>query len=277
VIRTALVLLMLACPVVARAQGVASAPATLRLNFDGYRGAWRVMSLTLDLTFGPGGYRVAMSGRTRGLAGWLYGAEWRAAAEGVWSGGAVAPSHYENAGVFGGKQRHVALQYVQGSPVVLALQPADDGEHEPVPPDLERGSVDGLSLLAMAIHQVATAGGCGGQLTTFDGWQIETRVLRPAGADTLANTSRSPWSGAAQRCDIASRVIAGFNLGHPEASRRPYVDSLWFASVRPGVPPLPVRLTATTLTFGVTLLYLTDATVLPAGTLASAQLPAVGP
>ena len=134
-------LLLLALP---QAAGADPAPVAVRLTYDGYAAGFHVLSLTTELSLGATAHRIAITGHTVGMVGFFYHADWRTLSEGVWSGAGIAPQLYDNAGTFGGSPRHVALAYAQGNPVLRTLAPPDDGEHDPVPPDFARHSVDPL-------------------------------------------------------------------------------------------------------------------------------------
>jgi hypothetical protein len=262
-----LAFLMLMLPVRA---GADPAPVALHLTYDGYASGFRVFRLESDLLLGPGGYRIAMTGHTSGMFGFVYHARWHTLAEGTWTEAGVLPQHFENTGVFGGQPRRVDIDFVNGNPVLRVLQPPDDGEHLPVPPGLAQHAIDTLSIMAMVIRQTGMLGHCGGTTKEFDGRQVELLELRAAGADDLLATSRSSWRGPTLRCDIAAHVLGGFFRDNkPEL--RDHVDSIWMAAVQPGMALLPVRMTAMTYRLGRTVLYLTGVTVRNPGTLTARQ------
>jgi hypothetical protein len=237
-------------------------PVTIRLTYEGYAAGLHALSITSDLTLGGDGYRIAMSGHTAGMIGFLYHARWRTVSEGTWAGAGIAPRFYDNAGTFGGEPRHVEIAFQHGLPDLLALDPKDDHEHEPAPPSLAQPSIDSLALSALLIRQVANGGGCRGKLTTFDGRQIQTVTLQSRGTEVLAPTDRSSFRGAAERCDVTGQVVAGFERDDPERAHATLHDAMWLGRVIAGMPDLPVRMNATTRHLGHTTLYLTGAAVI---------------
>jgi hypothetical protein len=256
--RMAALLWLLVCPGTATAQLAASPGATWRLSYDGYASGFRVMTMTADITLGAGGYRIAMAGRTGGLIGVFYRAEWQAIAEGAWGRGGVAPTRYDNAGTFGGTPRHIALDFAGGDPIMRIRAPADDPEYEPVPLDRTRGAIDGLSVLALVLRQMQGSGECSGQLQVFDGHQLDRNALAYFGGETLPPSSRSSFAGVTQRCDITAQTLSGFYRPDPKVAHRTNVDSIWIARPLPDAPALPVRMTATTNQLGQVMLYMTD-------------------
>lgn len=256
--RWRLVLLLLALPAAA---GADPAPTVVRLKYAGYHSGFHVLSLDTELLLASTGYRITMTGHTTGMIGFLYHARWQSRADGLWHDSDVAPLRFDTAGVFGGHLRRVSMVFQHDDPVLRALQPPDDGEHEPFVPATTRGAIDSLSLTVMVIHQVAMLGHCEGQTTVFDGRQVTRMTLRAAGAADLPATDRSSWHGPTLRCDLGAQVLSGFFRDQNAEDPPAYTDSMWLANVLPGVPPLPVRSTATTHHLGRITLYLTGATL----------------
>jgi hypothetical protein len=235
-----------------------------RLSYAGYRAGVPVVSLTVDFHFSPAGYGIAMRGQTTGLARLFYAADWQTVSIGAWAEGGVVPSRFETSGTFDGKSRTVVLGFAGGSPVIRTRQPADDGEHEPVPPGTEAGAIDDLGAMAMAIRQEVARGACEGRVKTFDGRKVEQMELRSAAPERLEPTSRSIWQGTASRCELAIQVLAGFLRDDPTRAHARRNETVWLAPPLAEAPPLPVRMTATAEHLGHITLYLTGATRLGA-------------
>ena len=250
--------LLLALPVNAVAD---PAPTVIDLTYAGYASGLHVVTMQSELRLTPSGYRIAMAGQTAGITGFVYHAHWQSWADGGWNGPSVNALHYDSNGVYGGDPRHVAIAFRAGEAVTQALQPADDGEHTPVPPSFTHNVIDGLSVTALVVHQVATLGRCDGQATTFDGRQVESLRLGGDGTETLPATDRSAWRGPALRCRIDARVVAGFYHDEKTDPLRTHTEFIWLGNVLPGLPPLPVRMTASSNHIGHVMLYLTDAKV----------------
>ena len=260
--RRFIALLLLALPASAVAD---SGPVIVDLSYDGYRSGFRVFSMQSEVELTPTGYHIAISGHTTGMVGFFYHAKWQTQADGLWTARGVQSLRFDNRGVFGGQPRHVSLDFVHGDAEVLALQPTSDGEHAPVLPALEHHVIDSLSITALVIHQTAMIGHCQGQAKTFDGRQVEALTLLADGAEDLPPTDRSSWRGATLRCLLDARVLGGFFIDEKTDPTRQ--DTIWMAGVLPGVPPIPVRMTATLHHLGHTVLYLTSAKLRDAGML----------
>lgn len=248
--------LLLTLPVTAVAN---PGPAVIDLTYAGYASGFRVVTMQSELLLTPSGYRIAMAGQTAGIVGVVYHARWQSWADGAWNGPGVNALHYDSDGVYGGDPRHVAIAFKASEAVVRALQPPDDGEHTPVPPTFTHDVIDGLSVTALVVHQVATLGHCVGQVTTFDGRQVESLTLGGDGTEMLPATDRSGWRGPTQRCRIDARVVAGFYHDEKADPLRTHTEFIWLGNVLPGLPLLPVRMTASSNHIGHVMLYLTGA------------------
>lgn len=248
--------LLLALPVTAVAD---PGPAVIDLTYTGYASGFRVLTMQSELLLTPSGYRIAMAAQTDGLVGFVYHARWQSWADGVWNGQSVNALHFDSSGVYGGDPRHVTIAFRAGDAVVQTLQPPNDGEHTPVPPRVTYNVIDGLSLTVLVVHQVATLGRCDGQVTVFDGRQVESLTLGGDGTETLPATDRSAWRGPTQRCRMDARVVAGFYHDEKADPLRTHTEFIWLGNVLPGLPLLPVRMTASSNHIGHVMLYLTGA------------------
>jgi Protein of unknown function (DUF3108) len=249
-------LLLLALPVTAAAD---PGPAVIDLTYAGYASGLHVVTMQSELQLTTSGYRIAMAGQTTGITGFVYHAHWQSWADGAWNGPSVNALHFDSNGVYGGDPRQVEIAFRGRQAVVQALQPPDDGEHTPVPPTLTHNVIDGLSLTALVVHQVATLGHCVGQVTTFDGRQVESLTLAGDGTEMLPATGRSNWRGPTQRCRINARVLAGFYRDENDDPLRTHTEFIWLGNVLSGVPLLPVRMTASSNHIGQVMLYLIGA------------------
>jgi hypothetical protein len=81
-------------------------------------------------------------------------------------------------------------------------------------------------------------------------------IVRPGAAAVLPVSHASVFAGPAQRCEFELRRIAGFWKKPSRFGRRVTDPVLWVASPLDGVPPVPVRFTAST-GFGELHIYLT--------------------
>jgi Protein of unknown function (DUF3108) len=239
--------------------GAGAEPGVIDLSYDGYAAGFRMLTLQSELWITPMDYRIVVAGRTAGIVGVAYHAHWQSTAKGTWTDGAVNALRFDSVGVFGGQPRHVAIAFHQGDAELGALQPPDDGEHTPVPPALRHRVIDGLSVTAMVIHQVAKLGRCQGQVRSYDGRTVEALMLRTVGNEVLPASGRSSWHGHTLRCQIDARTLGGFYHDEQSDPLKTHSETLWLGNVLAGVPALPVRMTASSYNLGHIVFYLTGA------------------
>ena len=95
-------------------------------------------------------------------------------------------------------------------------------------------------------------------MNTFDGRRLSSLEAHTVGEEVLPKTDRSSFEGPALRCDFEGRQLGGFvHDDDLNVLRRPQHGSAWFASLAPGAPPVPVRITFSTRILGAATMYLT--------------------
>jgi hypothetical protein len=249
-----LLLCLLATP--ATAQQVAQ----VRLSYDTYAAGLEVMQMHAFLGIGPWNYRINVNYHTTGLVGLLYRGHQTNTVRGQWNEMHAEPLQFLGEGAWRGTQRRTLIDYDHGLPQIRDLQPPQQTEREPVPAELQRNTVDTLSALAQLIRTVEQGRSCETAVHTYDGRRVLDIVAHTGGAETLAPSRGSIFSGTTLRCDFEGRELAGFLLGEdtPE-HRQPLHGSAWLAPMLPGTPPLPVRIAFETRWFGWATMYLTAA------------------
>ncbi len=198
-----------------------------------------VMDVRLNIDLSAERYRIASLSRARGLGHLFLPREQRAEAEGRFAGAEVRPYRYLSEGEWRGRPRRTVLEYLGGSPRLAVLEPHDDGDRLPVPPEQRDGTLDTLSALLRLARDSAATGRCDLAGAVFDGrrrleWSSRTLgVGRPPVAGL---------TGQALRCRLESRLVAGYRRGDdPARVGRPREADAWIAVLRPDAPPMPLR------------------------------------
>lgn len=254
-IRAIAVSLALVLPFAAQAQQ----RAPVQLNFAVYMGGLNVLDITSAVDLNAGGYQVALSYRTVGLFGLVFHSEAHSLAQGRWDGPGLVPLRFASSGTARGVPRRTVIDYVRGQPLVRALEPPEEPDHEPVPVAMQRDTIDTLSAMVLLVRQVATTGRCDGHTATFDGRRVVDIASRTVGEEALPSDGRSGIGGAALRCDLEWRQLAGFQRGAGgEELHKIQHSSAWLAPLWSGGPKLPVRVEFETRFFGHGTAYLTD-------------------
>ncbi len=241
--------------VVSSAPSGAAVPA-VSVAYVAYAAALPVLRLHASYAIGSS-YEVKLAFDTAGMFGLLLHAHVDSTATGRLEDSRAHPSRYYAVGDVRGRPHVTQIDYPDGQPHVVQLAPPVEEEREPVPAAQQAGTIDNLSAMAELISSVARTGRCDGSRHTFDGWRLSELSSRTVGEETLEPTGRSSFSGRALRCDLEGRQLAGFPKDADRAAAaRPLHGSAWFASISPGTPAVPVRISFETRFFGAATAYL---------------------
>ena len=232
----------------------------VNVDYETYAAGIDVARLRVGFGLDATSYQMALTLRTTGFVGLFMRGRQLSTVEGVWDAGQPAPRRFVGDGYWRGEPRRTLIDYEKGVPVIRQMEPPNDAEREPVPPDLQRNAVDTLSAIALLMHRVADTGRCEASVRTYDGRRVAEVAARTVGHEILPPTDRSTFAGTALRCDFDGRMVAGFLHGADTAKdSRLQRGSAWLASVIPGGPPVPVRMTFETRWFGTATMYITGA------------------
>lgn len=236
-----------AVALLAPATGRAADSETVRLSYDAYLGPIYVASAQAELRLDGDAYRVVTRAKSEGFAAIFFSWQSEARSEGRRMAGRLAPTLHEVVGEWRGENRQVHLSYDGPGPIDYSVLPPPDGaERDPVPPNLTVGTVDPLSGTLAVLLRVARGGRCEGEIPVFDGRRRYDMIVQPGAPMVLPAIHSSIFAGAAQRCEFKLRRIAGFWKKKSQVGRRVTDPVLWVASPLDGVPPVPVRFTAST-------------------------------
>ena len=248
------ILLVLAAP------ASAAAPQTkIKIGYDVYAHGLQVASFDANYDIAEGGYSIAVAYRTTGLIGAVVSGRQLSVAQGAWQGQRAAPLHVSGDGFWRGEPHKLAMDYEHGDPVIRDLEPPNEPDREPVPPEMQARTIDSLSAMMLLVRNVAESGRCDADVTTFDGRRAVRVTARTVGTEALEETSRSTFSGPAIRCDFEGQLLAGGLRDGGADAKRPKHGSAWFATAVAGQPPVPVRVTFETSWFGDATMYVTKA------------------
>jgi hypothetical protein len=270
--RIPLVLALLLIPDIAAAQGA------VQLGFAGRVAGLRVFTVDALVEQSEAAYRVELAYRTVGLVGALFSADLHSRVQGQFAQLRPLPQRFLNWGHWMGKPRQTLIDYPDGEPVVVTLVPPNETEREPVPPEMQAGTVDSLSAIAMLTRQFAATGRCDGSLRVFDGRRLSQITSRTGGEEVLEADRGSFFAGKAMRCDFEGRQLAGFWLDDDkEKATRPQNGTAWIARLSPAAPPVPVRMSFEVRLLGHATMYLMDVINQPASGQPASGGPAGGP
>ena len=199
-----------------------------------------IMLTDADVDMDARGYRVDIATRASGAYGLLFRGETRTLAQGLWAGPLAAPQRYAVDGTWRGSPRRTLMDYEMGQPTVLRLDPPNDAEREPVPPQLQRETIDTISAAALLARRATTTGRCDGEVRTFDARRLFEVSSSTGGWETFP-PGEVPASGPLLRCDFEGRMLAGF-LHDGDRDPRPQKGTAWLTRLSPEAPMLPVHM-----------------------------------
>lgn len=210
-------------------------------------------------------YLVQTRIRTTGLAGVFSNSNQITSTEGSWRGTDPLPARYRVEGIWRGGKRVVVMDWVApGQPVVRAIEPPNEAEREPVPPNLQRDTMDALSALAKLTRTVARTGRCDAEAAVFDGRRRADYSVRTEGREMLA--PEGGFGGEALRCAVEVRLVAGLRGDQdPVEARKPQPATAWLARALPDRGPIPVRIELPSRWFGTIRVILASVEPAPAG------------
>lgn len=219
-------------------------------SYTVYFSGFRVVELDASLALAADRYRALARLRTAGLLAAFVRGEQVSEVEGKLAPATplgLAPERYAMEGRWRDRVRRIALRWNGLSPEVVALLPANEEEREPVPPELQRGTVDTMSALVALIARVSASGRCDGAAAVFDGRRRSDFTAATEGEETLAPHRWGLYAGPALKCRFEGRQVAGFwREADPAQAREPRTGAAWLARPGPDLPVIPVRIDAET-------------------------------
>jgi hypothetical protein len=225
----------------------AAPPQVTDLTYEVYVGGLHIFSFAVEMTLQPDRYRLTAQGATEGMVGWVYTFDLNLVAEGLDRDGRIAPSRYVAATQWQNRQRKTVLDFGKGGRYALQQDPPPEPDPDiegELPESLPEGTVDPLSLAVAASRALEQTGRCDQTLPVFDGQRRFDVTVKQLGETTLPANRYSIYQGPAVRCGIGVERISGFRKSfrakrNQEARSTPPV--IWMASIRPDLPPVPVR------------------------------------
>jgi hypothetical protein len=242
--------------------GITPAPAragdTYNAVYQAYVAGLNAVELRSSFTFDPGGYKISVSSRTRGMTGMVWSGQQVNEAAGNWQPQGIRPRDFRIDGLWRGNVRRAHIAFLGDGPVIRDLEPPERGR-VPVPEAERRDAMDPLSVLAALSRLVTEQNTCDGSARVFDGRKLELSSARTVGWEVLPASSSTVFSGRALRCDVEVKLIGGFLKGADSASQeKPKRGSVWIAPPAPGAPQLPVMFKLNVNWLGEATVFLTE-------------------
>lgn len=226
--------------------GPAAAEGSQTLAYEVWLGGLKALEADSRIVRHRESYRVTLSARTRGMAGWFYPYELELEAVGARRSAAHSPRRYNSKSRSPDETKKLAIRYGEDGSLEIRREPAPENpDAKSLPADMTRATLDPVSavltVLASASDGVA-GGGCRGLARVFDGKRRYDLRARPAGTAMVTASRYSAYSGPATLCRLTLQPLAGFRKDKRLARRIPREIVLWLAPIGDGGTVLPVRL-----------------------------------
>ncbi len=228
-------------PVFACLAALPARAAPVQLVYSVTQLGLEVMEIHTEFDFTPQGYRLRAVSEARGIGRLFLPRRQVTEVEGGWQGNDVLPAAYRSDAMMESGPRRVVMRYRGREPQLLALEPNDEAERFPVPPEQRLGTVDVLSALAKLVRVVGATGRCEAQSAVFDGRRRMDWSARTLGQQTIRQAALG-WNGPGLVCGLESRMLAGFlRRSDPAQVGQPRHGEAILVPLRPNLPPLPVH------------------------------------
>lgn len=214
------------------------------LRYDVRWGRLRLFTLESETHLGDARvYRMAVTIRTSGVAGWFVDWTSRSETSGILAHGALQPTYRTARAEYGGQRHTVTMTYGASGPAHVAVEPdpSSDGL-EPVADGLRDATIDPETATLAMIRRNAVGHPCTGVERVFDGRLRYDLHLVDGGTELLELRGEVPYAGEARLCDTTVRPVAGYPAKEPEKWGAGMRLRYWLAPVLAGAMPVPARI-----------------------------------
>ena len=218
-----------------------SAGRDIHLVYAVHIGGIHTVDLKIDLALGADRYKVKLSSEVQGLVRYFLPWSLRVRSNGRIEREGLVPQSAHTESSWRGKRRWRTLEYREGRPVLVSVEPKR--KTPPVPPDRMLGSVDVATAILTVARSVPSETSCAIRVPIYDGRRRFDAVIEAHGVVELPRSSRSAYSGKAVVCDLAIEMLHGqrkkTDYGGLAGGEK--TMTFWFARLFDGIYPLPVR------------------------------------
>ena len=212
-----------------------SAAAGLDLEYDAFVLGFPAVTFDFQLTEGHADYHVVGSLHTNGAANMVVNYRLETHTDGQVVAGKLQPTGETSQSRRNGVEKLIRLDY-DGMAVRAQVMPAPG---KMLPPDQIAGTIDPVSAALAAGHTLAATGRCDQRIKVFDGHTRFDLVLTDEG-DARLERGLGIYKGAAHRCRLD--LIRIDEVQHEKSVLKGDPAEVWFASLDPALPPVPVRI-----------------------------------
>ena len=205
------------------------------LEYDAFVLGFPAVTFDFRLDQSEALYHVEGSIHTNGVADLVVSYRLETHTDGRVVAGKLQPIEQANQSKRNGVERVIRLDYDGGAVRAHVTPPFE----KMLPPEQTAGTLDPASATLAAGRALAATGRCDQRIKVFDGRRRYDLVLTDDGEGRL-DRGLGLYTGTAHRCRLEMVKIDEAQRDESEAKGEPAV--VWFASLDPQLPPLPVRI-----------------------------------
>jgi hypothetical protein len=231
------------------------------LTYEAYYGGISAVEIEAKVSVADGSYELSTLGKSIGFLDLLFPFQSHAYGTGPLETTA-GEREFASTSSYRGKSRQInGTTKPEAAPVWTVKPPIPRDERDPVPDALRKESLDPMAAVVVAATRARAKDACAGTARVFNG-KVRTDVhLRHLGAEVLAASQFSNFSGPAEKCEARYETLAGaYKKSWFGSEAPPPIIRFWIAQVGGSRFWIPVRVEATTEIAKV-LVHLTAATI----------------
>lgn len=236
--------------VLSAAPAQAAQPA--KLTYQIYAGGVHVVEANLTLDQQATRYQTSLTAYTRGFLGKLVPWKGSFATTGSGSGANMKPREHKSVSTWKGSD-DIALYRYDAKGQFESLKLTDDGQDKTpkeIDPKLTRDTIDVLTATLRVMHNAKGSKACAGKADVFDSRRRFTLTFTPQGNENLKPSDYNVYQGQAMKCTVEVTPKGGAWKKKPrgwlsiqeQGRKKGTLPTLWFASVDPKLPPVPVKI-----------------------------------
>ncbi len=245
----------------------AALPVTARpiaAEYQIYVGGVHFVDATAYVNLDAKKYHMMARAQTIGLWGRWFPWETSVESEGRAEHDSVQPLAHKAVSAWKHKPKTMLLNFDEQGTVAIAPESTDaPALQDRLADDVVKDTVDPLSGVLQLMAHYTIHDDCNAATAVFDGKRRFDLVTADLGTVQLRNNELSVFSGAARKCELRFKLIAGqrkdmeqrafWQTDKGRENRPPF--TIWLAKLRPDLPPMPV-MAETKSPFGYVMIYL---------------------
>lgn len=212
-------------------------------SYTAYYGGVAAVEIDTRIDLSEARYEIVSSAKSIGVLDYLFPFTSTATGRGGIDDPAMPGQRFMLRSRYRGRDRLIELAGRPGAAPRLSIAPPIPLEdRDPVPSTLRVGTLDPIAALVAGAMRTAGKQACSGGFPVFNGKTRADIQLRHIGAENLAPSRYSAFSGQAEKCEATYQVLAGgYKKSWFASDQPPPAIQLWIARIAEADFWTPVR------------------------------------